>query len=169
MDFQTVVSKLDSGSYATWKEWSADVHLIFANCIAYNGPESYFGSVARCIRKRFDKLVLPIKLSDYDGWADHARLSSALRASPPEMRRLLPPGSLDIPDTVSERDYERLAVSLSLLKDPGQMREILQILTIFGFEVPPPTKTKKSEFNIKLLPVQAVRALQGYVAETELM
>jgi hypothetical protein len=173
MDFQTVISKLDSRSYATWKDWAADVHLIFANCVTYNGPKSYFGSVAKCLRKRFDRFILPMKLHDYDGWADHAaalhaRLSKALRASPPEMRKLLPPGSLSLPDTVSNGDYEQLAVKLSLLKNPGQMRQILQILTMFGFEVPPATKTKKSEFNIKLLPLQAVRALQKYVNEGEL-
>jgi hypothetical protein len=67
-----------------------------------------------------------------------------------------PPGSLTLPD----RDSEELAVRISLRNDSGQTREVLQMLKIFRFEVAAATKTKKSEFNIKLLPVQAVNALR---------
>jgi hypothetical protein len=74
----------------------ADVHVILTNWIAHGGAEWHFKNVGKCIRKSFDKLILPIKRRDYDGWPGQLklqiRLFDALRASLPEMQ--LQPDSL---------------------------------------------------------------------------
>jgi hypothetical protein len=171
MDFTTVNSKLARRAYPNWHEWAADVNLIFDNCVTYNGDDSVLSAIALRMKERFDKLTIPLRILDYGGWAQravslHAKLTDMLRTAPQPFKRVIPQTELVAAGTLSERDYETLAIKLSRMKNGLELGKIVQILSIFGVDVPQ-TKAKKVEVNIKHIPPQAVMILQAYVREQE--
>lgn len=49
MYLNLIKSKLKSSSYDSLQTFNRDVHLLFDNCILYNGEGSYFGMVSKTV------------------------------------------------------------------------------------------------------------------------
>ncbi|EAU92262.2 TATA-binding protein associated factor Taf2 [Coprinopsis cinerea okayama7 len=56
-DLRTIRSKLDSDKYDTVEAWEADIDLMIANAIKFNGADSEVGIVAKQLRHRVNELV----------------------------------------------------------------------------------------------------------------
>ena len=46
MDFSTIKTKLTLNAYESEEDFKADMHLVFDNCILFNGKDSSFGKIA---------------------------------------------------------------------------------------------------------------------------
>ena len=55
MDLSTIRKKLDTGMYTRPEQFEADVRLVFANCYAYNPPESDITKMAHELESVFDQ------------------------------------------------------------------------------------------------------------------
>ncbi|KAL8710310.1 MAG: hypothetical protein Q9220_005080 [cf. Caloplaca sp. 1 TL-2023] len=55
MDLRTVRQKLEAGQYEHAKEFEADIKLIFANCVKYNGPDHPYTTSAKQLDGIFDQ------------------------------------------------------------------------------------------------------------------
>ncbi|KAL8952910.1 MAG: hypothetical protein Q9222_001200 [Ikaeria aurantiellina] len=55
MDLRTVRQKLEAGQYEHAKEFEADMKLIFANCLKYNGPDHPYTASAKQLEGIFDQ------------------------------------------------------------------------------------------------------------------
>lgn len=53
MDFTTIKGKLKENKYKNIDEFESDVHLVFDNCIKYNGEANQYSLTANKIRKEF--------------------------------------------------------------------------------------------------------------------
>ncbi len=56
MDLSTVRARLDEGHYDAFGELDADVRLIFANCLLFNGPDAPVSRSARAIEALYERL-----------------------------------------------------------------------------------------------------------------
>ena len=56
MDLGTIKNKLNMNKYRHVQEFIDDVHLIFSNCIKYNGEDSSVGKMCKNVREEFFKL-----------------------------------------------------------------------------------------------------------------
>lgn len=56
MDLGTVKNKLNMNKYRHVQEFIDDVHLVFSNCIKYNGEDSSVGKMCKNVREEFFKL-----------------------------------------------------------------------------------------------------------------
>jgi hypothetical protein len=57
MDLNQVRKRLKENTYSGVQPWINDMHLIFQNCVDYNGQYSVLGGIAMYLRKVFDKRV----------------------------------------------------------------------------------------------------------------
>jgi hypothetical protein len=167
MDLQTISRKLNENAYANWQAWAADVELIFDNCVTYNG-DSIFGDIAKFMKVHFQKLLIPLKLQNYEGWIEESqhifqRVTTCLKNPPTILKKTLSGGIEDPRDTFSEPELENLALKLSLLNAPDVF-PVFQILAIFGVDLWG-AKGRKAELNIKTLPAPAIQTLATYVKE----
>jgi hypothetical protein len=147
------------------------VNLIFDNCVTYNGDDSVLSAMALRLKERFEKLTLPLRALNYGGWSEravelHSRITDLLRTAPPPFRRVIPQAELVTAGMLSDREYEALAIKLSQMRHGIELGKIVQILSLFGVDVPQ-TKARKVEVNIRQIPLQAVTVLQAYVKEHE--
>ena len=56
MDFSTIKTKLTMNAYDSEEDFWADMHLIFDNCILFNGKESSFGRIAFELKLEFETM-----------------------------------------------------------------------------------------------------------------
>jgi hypothetical protein len=68
MDLGTVLHKLDSNSYDTFREFCADVQLIWQNAIDYNGPDTLFAYFAFQFRVWFEELIAGMSDDEVQDW-----------------------------------------------------------------------------------------------------
>jgi hypothetical protein len=54
MDYTTMKSKLMYNCYKTEQDFTKDIHLVYGNCIKYNGPESVYGRLAEKLMYEYD-------------------------------------------------------------------------------------------------------------------
>lgn len=54
MDYTTMKSKLMYNCYKSAEDFTRDIHLIYDNCIKYNGPESVYGRLADKLKQEYD-------------------------------------------------------------------------------------------------------------------
>jgi hypothetical protein len=40
--------------YKTAEDFTHDVHLVYDNCVKYNGPESVYGKLAHKLKQEYD-------------------------------------------------------------------------------------------------------------------
>ncbi|ODQ65354.1 Bromodomain-containing protein, partial [Nadsonia fulvescens var. elongata DSM 6958] len=55
MDISTMEKKLNAGEYETVMEFGIDMEYIVANCVAFNGPDSFISNMVKSIKASFDK------------------------------------------------------------------------------------------------------------------
>jgi transcription initiation factor TFIID subunit 2 len=55
MDFGTISLNVDKGSYATWKDFSEHVELVFQNCRQFNPPTTLPRQCADAVEKVWRK------------------------------------------------------------------------------------------------------------------
>lgn len=65
MDLGTIKQKLATSAYTKCKEFTADVELVFNNCIAYNGETSEFGVLAKNLREEYKRQCQLLSLDYY--------------------------------------------------------------------------------------------------------
>jgi hypothetical protein len=53
INLSTIQWKLDDGEYQTMQQWSQDVELVWANALAYNGPDSHLEILAHEMQSIF--------------------------------------------------------------------------------------------------------------------
>jgi hypothetical protein len=68
MDLSTIQRKLDGDEYQTMQQWRQDVDLVWANALAYNGPDSYLGILAREMRSVFQQHMQLFAESPVEEW-----------------------------------------------------------------------------------------------------
>lgn len=56
MDFSTIKTKLSLNAYGGEEDFCEDMHLVFDNCILFNGKDSPFGKIAFEMKCEFDTL-----------------------------------------------------------------------------------------------------------------
>jgi hypothetical protein len=166
MDLRAIEGKLAAGVYAKWDEWAADVELIFDNCLAYNGLGSDVGAIGEFLRKRFHKMVMPLKVKNYDGWIDHCltlyrRMLESLENAPNPIRRVLSTDMSDETASMTDAEYDTLALKLSLLNGP-EIIPILELLSEVGIDV---SRRKPGFINVKTLPSRVAGLLANYLKE----
>ena len=54
MDYSTMKSKLIYNCYKTEQDFTKDIHLVYDNCIKYNGLESVYGKLAEKLKHEYD-------------------------------------------------------------------------------------------------------------------
>ncbi len=54
MDYTTMKSKLAYNCYKTEDDFTYDIHLVYDNCIKYNGVESVYGRLAEKLKQEYD-------------------------------------------------------------------------------------------------------------------
>jgi hypothetical protein len=65
MDLGTIKNKLNMNKYRQVQEFIDDVHLIFGNCIKYNGEDSSVGKMCKVVREEFFKLYNMFNMDFY--------------------------------------------------------------------------------------------------------
>ena len=65
MDFTTIKEKLNNSAYQNLAEFKKDAHLVFDNCILYNGENDY-GSSANKMRTEFEKQCELLQMDFYE-------------------------------------------------------------------------------------------------------
>ena len=66
MDFGTIRSKLTNNQYSEGvRDFIADIHLTFDNCLKYNGEDSKVGLICKGIREEFYKIYKQLNMDFY--------------------------------------------------------------------------------------------------------
>lgn len=65
MDLGTIKNKLHLNKYKNVQEFIDDIHLIFTNCIKYNGEDSTVGKMCKVVRDEFYKLYNQFNMDFY--------------------------------------------------------------------------------------------------------
>jgi hypothetical protein len=135
MDFSTIRSRIMNYHYANYKEWSADMLLVFDNAIAFYGRQSIVGGVATYLKTKFLKRFELLKLSNARSFEDQvasagARLLAAIQRIP-DRYGIECCSEFSIPENrpFTVERFQRIASGLSDLCDRGFTEQIAQRLS----------------------------------------
>lgn len=130
MDLGTVESKLKQGEYENFKEFEADVRLIFSNCYKFNPPGNVVHLAGKEIEQLFDS-----KLKDKDTW-----IKNNTPASEPASPGSSPEGS-DEEDEEDEDEDEQASDEVRKLQEQiAAMAKKVELLNQKKKSPPAPTK-----------------------------
>jgi hypothetical protein len=74
MALETVRGKLKDGLYFSYRDWLADLELMYENAIKYNGADSVMGGIALYLKKKWEKMA------DRLGCLNHQNYEERIRA-----------------------------------------------------------------------------------------
>lgn len=65
MDLGTIKHRLNTNYYHRLQEFLDDIHLVFENCMRFNGDDSHVGKMCRAVREDFKKQYDQLNLEFY--------------------------------------------------------------------------------------------------------
>lgn len=67
MDYSTMKTKLIYNCYKSEQDFTKDIHLVYDNCIKYNGLESVYGRLAEKLKHEYDNELIK-EFTFFDEW-----------------------------------------------------------------------------------------------------
>lgn len=67
MDYSTMKSKLMYNCYKSEQDFTKDIHLVYGNCMKYNGLESVYGMLAEKLKHEYDNELMK-EFAFFDDW-----------------------------------------------------------------------------------------------------
>ena len=133
MDLGTIESKLKQGEYENFKEFEADVRLIFANCYKFNPPENLVHLSGKELERIFDS-----KLEGKETW-----IKNNTPASEPASPGSSPEGSDEEDDQDDEDEDEQASAEVRKLQEQiAAMAKKVELIT--QKKKSPPAVSKKA-------------------------
>ena len=120
MDLETIKKKLKDGSYTHYKEWEADIELIFDNSIRFNGQETVIGGLALYMQQKARKMISKLK------WFNHQNFEEYIRSVYREIARLTTELTNEQIETTPRYEIKELSDVLNALSDTTEVEQILK-------------------------------------------
>ena len=120
MDLETIKKKLKDGSYSHYKEWMADVELIFDNSIRFNGQETVIGGVAMFMQQKARKMMSRLN------WFNHQNFEERIRSIYCEVTKLTNELTNEQIETTPRYEIKELNDALNALPETGEVEQILK-------------------------------------------
>ncbi|EAY04805.1 Bromodomain containing protein [Trichomonas vaginalis G3] len=166
MDLTTIKKKINNNQYSGFQPWIEDMNLIWDNAVEFNSADSVIGGVAIYLKKKFNKRIMSINLSNLRNYEQ--QIINLTK----DIQNILqnPPASFGISQTTplspkieqfSLSRVQKLLESVQKLMEQGKSTEIINIIKSNepGFEADPSTPIDFGEFSRKTL-----IALEEFVA-----
>jgi hypothetical protein len=176
MDLSTIQRKLDGDEYQTMQEWRQDVELVWANALAYNGPDSDLGILAREMQSVFQHHIQLFAGSPVEEWYTNLSLlcqefSSEVQAmsqATPHLKRRSPSFTSTAPSQSEPEDaqcsWDDIAHLGEEIRKIRQKNHRLRLLRCLRSLEPQLVGSRKQlEVNLCDLPTSTLLALREEV------
>jgi hypothetical protein len=121
MALETIRGKLKDGMYSSYRDWLADLELMYENAIKFNGEDSLAGGIALYLKRKWEKMVDRLACLNHQNYEERVRslfreiavATSQLGAGP----EIVAPGKYEMKD---------LSVILNGLGDTAEIEKIIK-------------------------------------------